>query len=247
MVRRSRRGRALESSTSGDHPGTMEDRRFVESRLLDRAAWQRLGATVMFFLIATPLIFFGLMIAYQVWHVFEGYGQIDALTFFIVLPFGVLFTPVLFYLGWYFQARAKGQHVAIETAMSGRFQAYCATLYGFLAVVTIGLSIIGAVGTALVNSDVVLITWAGMALVGIGLLAGLFRSLRGNLQMLATGRVVVKPTGIALAMFAPVWLYPCAIAAHRQDWAQFRGAAIMFLIFLVPGCLSVWLSDRKRR
>jgi hypothetical protein len=247
MVRRSRRGRVLDPRILGELPLTVEARHSIESLLHDRASWQRLGATLMFFLITTPLILFGLMIAYQVWGSFEGSGQIDSFTFFVVMPFGVLFAPVLFYLGWYFQARAKGQYVALETAMGGRFQAFCATLYGFLAVITIGLSIVGALGTALADSDVVLITWGGMALVGIGLLAGLFRSLHGNLQMLATGRLVVKPTGIALAMFSPVWLYPCAIAAHRQDWGQFRGAMIMFLIFLVPGGLGIWLSDRKRR
>lgn len=247
MVRKSRRGRVLDSSMLEDLPIATEARHSIESLLHDRTTWERLGATLMFFLTTTPLILFGLMIAYQVWCRFEGYGQIDAWTFFVLLPFGVLFAPVLFYLGWYFQARAKGQYVCLKTAMGGRFQAFCATLYGFLAVVTIGLAIVGAMGTTLVDSDIVLITWGGMALVGIGLLSALFRSLRGNLQMLTTDRLISRPTGIALVILSPVWLYPSAIAAHRQDWAQFRGAAIMFLIFLVPGCLGIWLSDRKRR
>ena len=100
--------------------------------------------------------------------------------------------------------------------------------------------------TALTDSNIVLITWAGMALVGIGLLAWLFRSLGGDVRMLASGLLISQPTGIALVTFSAVWLYPCAVAFRHQDWAQFRGAAILFAVFLVPGCLSLWLSSRKR-
>jgi hypothetical protein len=248
MVRRSRRGRVLEPNVLGDQASLADEaRRSIESMLRDRSSWDRLGATLLFFLTTTPLILFCLLIGYQVWHYFVGYGLIDSWTFGVVLPFGVLFSPVLFYLGWYFQARAKGKQVQLELAMGGSFQAFCATLYGFLAVITIGLTIIGAVGTALVDSNVVLITWAGMALVGIGLVSWLFHSMRGDVRMLTTGLLISQPTGIALATFSAVWLYPCALAYRHQDWAQFRGAAIMFLVFLAPGCLSIWLSSRKHR
>jgi hypothetical protein len=247
MVRKSRRRLVLDASVLEDLPLTEEARHSVESLLRDRSGWQRLGATLMFFLTTTPLILCGLMIAYQIWRSFAGYGQIDSWTFFIVMPFGILFAPVLFYLGWYFQARTKGEYVSLETAMGGRFRTFCATLYGFLAIITIGLAIVGAMGTALIDSDIVLITWGGMALVGIGLLSWLFRSLRGNVQMLASDRLIAKPTGMALAIFSPVWLYPFAVAIRHHDWVQSRGAMIMFLVFLVPGCLSIWLSERKRR
>jgi hypothetical protein len=246
MVRKPRRTCGLDGSVLENPPLMAEPHHSIEFFLHNGSGWQRLGATLMFFLTTTPLILCGLMIAYQIWRSVIGYGQIDGWTFFIVMPFGILFAPVLFYLGWYFQARAKDEHVALEAAMGGRFRAFCATLYGFLAIVTIGLAIAGALGTALIDSDIVLITWGGMALVGIGLLSGLFRSLRGDVQMFASGRLIVKPTGIALAMFSPVWLYPCAVAIRHQDWIQLRGATIMFLIFLVPGCMSIWLSDRKR-
>jgi hypothetical protein len=246
MVRKSRRGRGRDVSVFEDLPLAAEARHSIESLLRDRSSWHRLGATLMFFLTTTLLILFGLMIVSQIWHSFVDHGQTDGWTFAVMTPFGILFSPVLFYLGWYFQARAQGKYVALETAMGGHFQAFCATLYGLLAIVTIVLAIIGAVGTALVDSNIVLIAWGGMALVGIGLLSWLFRSLRGNVQMLTTERLGGGPAGFALVIFSPVWLYPCAVAIRHQDWVQFRVAMIMFLVFMVPGCLSIWLSGRKR-
>jgi len=137
MVRKSRRGRVLNVNLLGDEfVPTRGARRSVESALGDRSVLGRLGATLMFFLSATPLVLFGLMSGYQVWHGLLGEPLIDAWTLGVVTPFGVLFSPVLFYLGWYFQARAKGRHVDLRAAMGGRFQGFCATLYGFLAVVT---------------------------------------------------------------------------------------------------------------
>jgi len=247
MVRKSRRGRVLNANPLGDESvPTGEERLSIGAVLNDRAILERLGATLMFFLTATSLVLFGLMLAYPIWHGLPGAPRIDAWTLGVVTPFGVLFSPVLFYLGWYFQARAKGQRVDLHSAMGGRFQAFCATLYGFLAMVTIVLAIVGAIGTALTDSNIVLITWAGMALVGIGLLAWLFRSLGGDVRMLTSDLLISKPTGIALATFSAVWLYPCATAYRQHDWAQFRGAAILFAVFLVPGCLSIWLSSRNR-
>ena len=97
------------------------------------SGFQRFIAFLFFFCVSVPLILFFIAIAYQAWEWIRGQGIIvDNWTLFSILPLGLIVSPVLFYLGWYFQARAKNQHFDLKKAMNGHFLGFCRALYGVL-------------------------------------------------------------------------------------------------------------------
>ena len=113
------------------------------------------------------MILFVIGVVYQLWELVQGRGiLVDTWTVLSVLPLGIIISPVLFYLGWYFQARAKNQQFDLNRAMGGHFLGFCRALYGILAAITILLAIIGALGSFYIDSRLLLVCWIGIAFVG---------------------------------------------------------------------------------
>lgn len=201
---------------------------------------QRFTAFLLFFLIVVPLILFVLAFAAQLWGWVVGDGPVlDTWTILALFPLGLLVSPVSFYLGWYYQALAKGQRFDLHKAMGGHFIDYCRSIYGLLAAVTLLLATIGALGSAFVDSSLIVVSWVVIAFVGVGIVSWLFEDIGGN-----RGHAIsLKPTGIAFVLFSAVWLFFCFTALVHQDWAQLQGGIILFLIFLIPGVVALRLSS----
>jgi len=209
-------------------------------------AFQRFIAFVWFFLLAVPLILFVLGLAYQLWALTQGYGLLlDPWSSVVIIPLGLMILPVLFYLGWYYQARVKSKHLALGQAMGGHFQAYCKAAYGVLAGFTIILTIIGIVGSVFVDSNLILVSLIGTAFVGIGIIAWLLQSVEEDQASGHSQKVNLKTTGVVLVLFSFVWLYVCFASLVRHDWGHLEGGAILFLAFLLLGMAVFRLAYRS--
>lgn len=210
------------------------------------SAFQSFVAFVLFFLITVPLTLFILAIAYLLWEWFSGAGWLlDAWTTLIVFPLGLLVSPVFFYLGWYYEARAKRQHFALEKAMNGYFPTFCRTVYGIMAGITILLAMMGVLGSAFIDSSLILVTWLVTAFVGIGIISWLFQSAGGSSSTVHQQSISLLPTGIVFILFSAIWLYVCIAASFDNNQAQLEGGAILFLLFLIPGIVAIRLSSRR--
>jgi len=206
------------------------------------SGFQRFTALLLFFLIAIPLILFVLAFIFQLWGWIMGPSLVLNLwTTLVIFPLGLIASPVFFYLGWHFQARAKGQHFDLEEAMGGYFLAFCRTLYGILAAITILLAMIGVLGSAFIDSSLILVSWVGTAFVGIGIVSWLFQDISDDEHQ----GISLKPTGVAFILFSTVWLLFCISSLLRQDWAQLEGGVVLFLVFLIPGIAAIRLSARR--
>lgn len=209
-------------------------------------AFQRFVAFIWFFLLSVPLILFVLAIAYQVWEFVQGRGLLlDVWSSLVMIPLGLMILPVFFYLGWYYQARAKNKYFVLNEAMYGHFLAYCRAVYGVLAGITIILTIIGILGSALIDSSLILVSLIGTAFVGIGIISWLFQGAEGEQPPGQSQSVSLKPTGIVLILFSFVWLYVCISSLIKQDWVQLEGGATLFLVFLLLGIVAFRLSDHR--
>jgi len=203
--------------------------------------FERITAVPMLFFATVPLILFALGTFNQLWSVFSGQGLEDPWIALIVIPLGLSISPVLFYLGWYFQVLAKSRYLDLEKMMGGHFRAYCQTIYAVLAGVTLLLAVIGILSSVFVNSSLITMVWVGMAFVAIGLVSWFF----GNVK--APGQaepISLKPTGFVFVVFSCIWLYSAIVALFNQDLAQMQGCLVLFLLFLIPGILIIRLSDR---
>lgn len=206
------------------------------------SGFERFTSFLLFFLIAVPLILFVLAFVFQLWGWIMGRGLVlDPWTTLVIFPLGLIVSPVFFYLGWYFQARAKGQYFDLEKAMGGYFLALCRTLYGILAAITILLAMIGVLGSAFIDSSLILVSWVVIAFVGVGIVSWLFQDIGDDENQ----GISLKPTGVAFILFSTVWLLFCISSLLRQDWAQFEGGVILFLVFLIPGIAAIRLSARR--
>lgn len=213
----------------------------------DVSRFQSFVAFLLFFLITVPLTLFILTIAYLTWEWLSGQGWLlDAWTSFIAIPLGLLVTPVFFYLGWYYEARAKRKHFYLEKAMNGFFPSYCRTVYGVMAGITILLAMMGVLGSALIDSSLILVTWLGTAFVGIGIVSWLFESTTGDPSAAQYRSISLLPTGIVFIVFAMIWLYVGVSSSFNSNQAHLEGGAILFLLFLIPGIVAIRLSSRRR-
>ena len=214
---------------------------------IDISAFQSFVAFVLFFLITVPLTLFVLTTAYLLWEWLAGYGWLlDVWTSLVAIPLGLLVAPVFFYLGWYYEARAKRQHFALERAMNGFFPGYCRTVYGIMAGITILLAMMGVLGGALIDSSLILVTWLGLAFVGIGIISWLFQSTGGSSSAVQNQSISLLPTGIVFIIFSVIWLYVSVSSSFSNDPARLEGGAILFLLFLIPGIVAIRLSSRQR-
>lgn len=210
------------------------------------SGFQRFIAFLLFFCVSVPLILFVLAIAYQLWELAQGRGMIvDNWTFFSILPLGLMISPVLFYLGWYLQARAKNQYFDLKKAMYGHFPNFCRALYGVLAGITILLAMIGVLGSAFIDSSLLLVSWLGIAFVGIGIVTWLFQDTDETSRSLEIQNISLKPTGIVFILFSLVWLYTGILAIVQQNQERLEGSAVLFLVFLVIGIIAIRLSERR--
>ena len=225
-----------------------QDQKSSHGRMQEEVStFQSFVAFVLFFLITVPLTLFVLAIAYLLWEWLVGSGWIlDVWTSLIVFPLGLLVSPVFFYLGWYYEARAKRRHFDLDNAMNGYFPTFCRTVYGIMAGITILLAMMGVLGSAFVDSSLILATWLVTAFVGIGIISWLFQSTDGRSSSVQHQSISLLPTGIVFILFSVIWLYICITASLDNNQAQLEGAAILFLLFLIPGIVAIRLSSRQR-
>ena len=203
---------------------------------------ERLLAVPMLFFATVPLILFALGTFNQLWSVFSGQGFDDPWIALIVIPIGLSISPVLFYLGWYFEVLAKDRYLDMEKVMGGHFRTYCQAIYAVLAAVTLLLAVIGILGSAFVDSSLITMAWVGTAFVAIGLVSWFFGNRPTSVR---TEPVSLKPTGIVFALFSVIWLYGAVVAMLHQDLVQMEGSLVLFLIFLIVGILIIRLSSRS--
>lgn len=207
---------------------------------------QRFIAFLFFFFVSVPMILFVIGVVYQLWELVQGRGiLVDTWTVLSVLPLGIIISPVSFYLGWYFQARAKNQQFDLNRAMGGHFLGFCRALYGILAAITILLAIIGALGSFYIDSRLLLVCWIGIAFVGIGIVSWLFQDTGEPTPHSPNQSVSLKPTGVAFIVFSLLWFYLGILGIVHQDQEQLEGSATLFLIFLIMGIIAFRLSDRR--
>lgn len=209
-------------------------------------AFQRFIAFIWFFLLSVPLTLFVLGLLYQLWEFAQGDGLLlDPWSSVVIIVVGLMVLPVLFYLGWYYQARAKNKHFMLSQAMGGHFLAYCRAVYGALAGVVIILTIIGILGSVFVDSSLILVSLIGTALVGIGIISWLMQGFDREQGVGRSQTVNLKTTGVVLVLFSFVWLYVCAVSLIRGDWGQFEGGVVLFLAFLLLGMAVFRLAGRR--
>lgn len=209
------------------------------------SAVERAVAAFMLFLVTVPLVLFVIFLASQLWSWVEGEALFSLWKVAVITPLGLIVAPVLFYLGWYFQVKAKNGQFDLGETMGGHFRVYCRSLYGVFAAVTLSAAIAGMLSSAFVDSNLVLTSWIGIAFVGIGLLSLLFRRLDEQSKV-SFPPVSLKLIGAVLVVLAVIWLYPCGVSLSRQDWSRVQETAVLFVFFLVPGIITIWFSFRRR-